>query len=205
MSNPVELCNRALSQVGGNYITSLSDSQVEARICNLNYDSLRRTMQETGNFAFAVDRRRWATPLATPPEWGYSYAFNIPSDVFKVIRVRRDSDWRDNSPDAQVDFNQVGNEIHTNESVILVTVAMDVSNTNLFSHLFSEAFVARLAAEICIALTDNGAQYQRMYALYEEKMREATSYDNQLVTKNNPRTTRLITARYSSGLGIGRR
>jgi hypothetical protein len=200
MASQIDICNQALSWLGGNLITSLDDPQTEARLCKANYDPLRKALLETGHFDFAVVRERWITPEVDAPAWGYSHQFKIPSD-YKVLRVRRDSQTNistnSSSQDALVDWIQSEDKIQVSEPIILTTSAVDIEDVNKFSQLFRQALAARIAADICIALTADRVLMEWLVDLYETKMDEATGYNSQTSTKKFLKSGTLITSRYS--------
>ena len=204
MSSPVDVCNLALSWLSGNHITSLDDPQQEARICKAVYDRIRKSLLNTGHFAFASRRTIYSTPLTEVPEWGYDFAFKIPTDVLKVTECYRDTALHSINEDSVVEWAQVGDEIHTNWSLVLVSEIVDVTNVDKWSNLFEQAMAARIAADICLAITQNRSMQADMWSLFESKMNEASGQDNQIHKKNTQATSRLILARGRSTIGITR-
>ena len=92
MTSSVDLCNRALSQIGTrSTIASLSEASAEAVNCSLWYDSQRKALMRAAPWGF--NRRQIALsqvgdlyPDATSPyPWAYAYAY--PADCLKARYV----------------------------------------------------------------------------------------------------------------------
>lgn len=196
MSSPVSICNQALSWLGGNQIVDLDGPQTESRLCKTNYAPLRQSLLETGNFSFAVKRIVLGTMLADSPEWGYSNAFLLPSDCISVLGAYRSTATSGhNLGDYSVDWEQFGREIHTDEAVVYLEYAADVEATNKYTPLFEQAFAARIAADICMPLTKSRTLSRDMWSLYEQKMSEASGYNNRLKSRSFRKTAGLLSAR----------
>jgi len=55
-TNSVEICNRALTDIGARRITALSDPSKEGRACNDNYDISRKAVLRLHPWNFAIER-----------------------------------------------------------------------------------------------------------------------------------------------------
>lgn len=202
MTSPVQICNLALGRLGSRRVTSITNPATPTeQLCKDYYDAIRRSLLETGYFAFAYERAIMSTPSTEAPAWGYGYAFDIPSTVLKVWSVRRDTSGHRPSMDDEVEFAQVGNQIHTNESRVFVEYIIDEKSS--FSDLFVQAFQLRLASEMCMQVTENRTLQEHLEGQYERKMDEAAGHDNQIQQKRQQRTSRLISSRGRGFAGRG--
>jgi len=87
-TSPVEICNLALSWLGGDLIISLTDDSTEAKLCNAVYAPLRDAVLEEREWTFAT-RRIQPPALVAGPLYGYDKAFQIPIEVIRVLQVSR--------------------------------------------------------------------------------------------------------------------
>ena len=69
MSSVVQICNIALSNIGEQRITALTDNNERARLCNLRYDDVRDAVLRSYPFKVAVQRVELALS-ADAPAWG---------------------------------------------------------------------------------------------------------------------------------------
>jgi len=166
MTSEVEICNLAISWVGGNLITSLGDDSKEAKVCTANYALLRDAMVESRDWTFAI--QRLDLPLSgTSPVNGYANAFQIPSTTLRILDVNSGlEDWR-----------VEGDSIVTNDGTLKMRAVMQVTDPNLFSSLFIQAFASLLASNIAIPITQSLKLQQQYYQLYLAKLEEAVTND----------------------------
>lgn len=171
-----EICNLAISWLGGNHIFSIDDDQsMEARLCRANYDMSRTAVLEEREWTFAIERKR-LTPLVEAPEFGYSYAFQEPSDSQKILGVY-DTTYTGKRL-RPIPYVIEGNRIFANQSEINIRYTVDLTNTKRFSALFDQALAAHIAANIAVALTEDAGMQERMNLVYEMKLEKAISSDS---------------------------
>lgn len=175
--SPTEICNLAISWVGGNKLTSLQDdTSKEAVLCRANYDMSRKAVLEEREWTFSV-KRKVLTPLASTPEFGYSYEFLVPPDLLTTIGVYDPS--HGNRPRPPMLSHVVeDNKILADKAKILVKYRSDIENTNRFSSLFDQALAAHIASNIAIPLTENSALHEKMVLIYEDKLQRAIASDS---------------------------
>lgn len=176
MSSKTEICNLAVSWLGGNRITSVEhDDTLEARLCRANYEMSRTSVLEEREWTFAAKRIE-LTPMADEPSFGFRNKFMLPSHLLRVIGVYNINDKNVQQPET-ITYLVEGNTILCNEEVIHVKYISDEINTALFSSLFNQALAAHIASNICTALTENVTLQSNMYMLYEDKLYRASSSD----------------------------
>lgn len=176
-ASEVEICNLAISWLAGNKITSLDDdSSTEAKLCRANYNMSRRAVLEEREWTFAV-KRVVLTPLALTPEFGYNFAFSVPSESLRILQVysQRHTTLR-NPPSLHHVIED--NQIYADEETILCKFLADVKITTKFSSLFDQALAGHIAANIAVPLTESKEMQANMLILYEDKLLRATSSDS---------------------------
>jgi hypothetical protein len=171
MASETEICNLALSYLGQKPITNLMNPQTHVdQICALNYRPAKDAVLEAHNWTFAIKRVTLSTPLVQAPEWGFAYAYQLPTDVFRVI-------WCGRTPNEksydQFDWRVEDQTLVTDEPIVYVRYVSNVENPDKFSPLFVQALACRLAMEMCIAITESGALYDRLAQTYGVKIAEA--------------------------------
>ncbi len=167
MASDTDICNMALSYLGGNSIIEMTDQTTEAELCRLNYATARDAVLEDCNWSFAIYRIVLESPEDPSPIFGFSNAFLLPSTVVRVIEVNDgDDDWA----------LELG-RVLINAGRIEVVAIKRVTDPGVFPPSFVTALAARLAAEIALPLTSSPAHQERMIQMYSAKINWAKAND----------------------------
>lgn len=167
MASVVEICNRALQKLGSGQITSLTQNSVEARACNLAYDSTRRALLEDHTWNFAIGREALSAD-SSQPDWGRTNAFQLPADFLKLI-----TDYPEDLTNCK-DWQIEGRKILTDDSAPLyLRYIKDVVDPNQMTPLFREALSSRLAFELSEQLTQSNTKKDALKADYREVISRA--------------------------------
>lgn len=86
MPTKVTICSDSSLLVGGNPIADLTDDTTEARLTSNLFEMVRDDLLRAHPWTFAI-KRVDLSPLSTPPEYGFRYAFNCPSDMLRLLSV----------------------------------------------------------------------------------------------------------------------
>lgn len=183
MATEVSICNQALGFLGGNRIISLDDGTTEANLCKDLYANLRDVVLEEHNWTFAT---QWIElpALATTPTGVYGKAYELPSNVLRVVEVTDNNDW-------QVEDRK----IVTNEAAVKARCIMRVTDPAKFSPGFVQAMAARLAADLALPLTNSRSMMEAMFSLYDAKVGRAVTSDNRQGKARRVRSKWLLNAR----------
>jgi hypothetical protein len=166
MASEVGICNAALINLGEATILSLTEDTKPARLCNQRYAALRDAVLRSANWNFAIERAELAL-LTTAPEFEFTAAFQLPTDLIRVIKTDNDD----------YTYRREGSKLLCNRSSVKIQYIKQVTDPNEFDALFIEALAARIAMDLAKPLTDDVGTYEAMARLYESKMVEAKSAD----------------------------
>ena len=185
----VSIVNQALSWLGANLITSIDDDSTEAIVAKANYDLLRDAVLEAREWTFAISRMS-LTPLVRKPVYGYSRQFLVPSFVLRVLSVPDSptsgstvglngggADWLQDVEFWRMESQPEGTVILADRDTLMIRAIIQVTNEELWSPTFVQAFAARLAAEMAMPLVESRELQADMHGLYAAKLREAASLD----------------------------
>lgn len=86
MTTAVSICSNALMMLGKEPIASFQDETDRAAYCVNLYPSLRDWLLRKHFWNCAI-KRVLLSPLSTPPAFGYSAQFQLPSDFLRVYEV----------------------------------------------------------------------------------------------------------------------
>lgn len=167
MASEVSICNRALQKLGAKRITSLTEDAVNARACNVAYESLRDALLRMHPWVFAIARAALAAD-ATAPDWGRANAFQLPSDYVRMLRPYPE----DNANN--IDWQVEGQKILTDDSdPIYLRYISRVTDPNLMDPLFREALAAYMAVELCEELTQSNTKKASLMTDFEKSIATA--------------------------------
>lgn len=189
MTSEVDICNLALTRVGTGIITTLDENSKAASLCRLHYPRARNACLRAHPWNFSIKRATLAQS-STAPAFEFERKFALPNDCLRVIRT----DWEatpfsgpaiygfpgeNGYGGAQTPYRINGRFLETNATTVSIEYVAEVTDPNQFDELFTDMVAQRLAAEICIALTDNASGAKQMWDIYAAKVAEARLIDAQ--------------------------
>ena len=155
----VQIVNKALTYLGANRITSLSDETLEAQSAsNMYEDSLRSILSECC-WKFAT-KRVLLNKLNEEPAYienGMAYYFQLPSDLVEIFGVMND----------EAVWDREAKKIISNQSEFGIKYVYFCDDTALYPSYFVDAFAIKLAADMCYELTNSEAKTEALLELYK--------------------------------------
>jgi hypothetical protein len=193
------IANLALGWLGVAPLTSMDDPSAAGRRIKAAFDGIRDTVLEERDWAFATGRLQLAlAPVAPPSTYAGRYA--IPSTVLRVLRAWEVSTgslasigMNADDPDASTLEWQVESGFDNADGTgdVKRYVVADITSTSLnikaiirvedaslWSPSFCQALAARIAADLCVPLTQKVDLASQMWSLYERKLSDAAANDS---------------------------
>ena len=167
MASVVEICNGALNQLGASTILTLAEDSKNARLCNARYANIRDAVFRHHPWNCLQKRLQLAADTATPA-WGFTVQLTLPADCLRLLRIL----------DYDSDFLVEGRKILSNSSTMKILYVSRVEDPNEYDELLREVLSSALAADIAYAVTSSNPVAQSMYALYQEKLKDARFVDS---------------------------
>lgn len=162
--------NRALVKIGGNRISNPTEVSEQARVSNLVFKSVAQAELRRHAWSFAMARASLAA-TATPPAWGYPYAYNLPADFIRFFQLGDyfiDPTFRELST-APTDYYAIeGLQVLTYHAPPLkIRYVADKSlDLGTWDATFFEAFACRLAYELEPTLLKRDARIKKLQGDY---------------------------------------
>jgi len=182
MASTVDIANFALNNLGASNITSLDENSKAARVVNQRYESVRDAVFRAHPWNCLINRASLAQETTTPA-FGYTYQYALPTDPF-CLRVLEFSNGTLSYPQDNITNNTggpvfviEGRKLLTDEGTAQIKYIGRVTDTQLYDASLTEALAAKLAAEICYAITGSTSMVQIQTSLYEAKVNEARFND----------------------------
>lgn len=163
MASIVQICNLALVKMGGPRVQAVfpPEGTEAARICNVVWDLLRDEVMESSAWTFAVSRKALAQ-LATAPDFGYIYAYQLPADYLKAIHLE----------DPKTEYVVEGDSLLTDVDPANLHYIKQVVDPAQFSPSFIAALTDRMAIALYSGLTKSpsGAALDSLWTKYRDSL-----------------------------------
>jgi hypothetical protein len=173
MASTVNICNSALNLLGASTISALTDDTKNARLCNQRYEPIRNRVFRSHAWN-CLHKRVQLARNSTAPVIEYSYAYALPSDCLRVLKVHNGTT---DSIASNIDYKLEGRNVVTDEgTVYLIYIALDTDPNNYDAYL-REAISHQLAADLAYAITNNATLANNYMVRADERLREARFID----------------------------
>ena len=174
MASVVNICNSALNLIGASTISALTEDTKNARLCNQRYEPVRNRIFRSHNWNCLVKRVELAQN-STGPVMEYTYAYALPSDCLRVLRIYNGTT---NSIESDLEYKIEGKNVITNQTTVyLVYTSLDTDPNNYDAYL-REAISHQLGADLAYAITNNATLAKNLMARADERLREARFIDS---------------------------
>lgn len=190
-TSEVTICNLALTRLGHQMISALTEGTTTSDLCNLYYVPTRDAVLRAHPWNFAIFRQSLARDTAAPNH-EFSYKFALPTDPYclKVIRTSWEATGFSGTAvygfpgqmgyaDYGVPYRIEGRFLLCNESTVSIEYIGRVVDVAQFDDQFVDVLAQRLAAEMCVRLTDNQSAAKTLWEIYTAKLTEARTSDAQ--------------------------
>lgn len=171
-----KIINMALSRLGVEAISEIGEDTQGARVMNINFNIVRDSFLEDHYWNFSIKRVTLASQV-TAPNHEYDYAFPLPDDFLRVVRLDYEAEgfsykWR-------VEIVNDVKCIVTNVATLKMEYVAEITDYNLWSRSAIDAFAQRLAAEVAFQLTGSASIAKQHWDIYEAKLAAARTRDAQ--------------------------
>jgi hypothetical protein len=167
-SSVVEIANLALLDLGEALINSLSDAEISAVRANTLWPSVRKAVLRAHPWNCAIKEVALGE-LSTNPSLTWAYAFQLPSDCLRVLKV---NDGRD-------DFEIMGRVLHLDGNVAEIKYVFDEEDVTKYDALLDKAMAARLAHDLTKSTTASSNEKAAQWDSYRKVVSEAKTIDSQ--------------------------
>lgn len=155
------VCNMALAEFGGGRIAAIGVGAL-GRNCKTVYEAHRNEVLEAYPWRCAKGRAILSRS-SVDPLFGYSYAYNLPNDCLKPLRLEN----------PLIEYVVEEGKLLTNSnSEIQLHYTKELTNAALFDQSFASALAARMAAPLAIMVKQSRTLSGQMWDLYLTRIPE---------------------------------
>jgi len=201
MTTSTDICNLALGWLAVKSLTNLiTDKSPAADLCRVNYPLLRDAVLEARAWTFASKRITLAatTKPLMDDFFGYSHSFKVPPKCIRVLRVGSSSSFLD-----RLRWVREEDNILANAGKIYMSYIARIEDSSKFSAAFVQALAARIAADLCIPLTEDRNLQADLWKIYIDKIMDAAATDGTQGRQERLRSDALIIPRFIGRVSIG--
>jgi hypothetical protein len=171
MASQVEISNLAMTVLGADRITSMSDNTENARRLVAIYDNCLEDVLRAHPWNFAIVRESLALLVSTPT-YGYDYEFQLPTACLRVIEVSDGSN-------VITDFKIEGRKLLLNYDSVYIKYISNITDPNQYTSQFIFVLATRLAAELAYAITNNKTTAELITKIYMDRLQKCKETDAQ--------------------------
>jgi hypothetical protein len=188
--DPTDIANLALGWLAVSKIADLdTDPGRPAELMRDAFAGLRDAVLEDRDWSFAMERYQIDKDAAAPV-FGYSSRYLLPSEVLRVSTAEEATDgatfdafamstWPEDFSASGLDWVKEGRFILANTSAAKLNVraVKRVEDTTIWSPAFCQALAARMASDLCNAITEDKVLARDNEKRYLDKLQAASSSD----------------------------
>lgn len=172
MASQIDIINSALVHIGAKLIQDIDQQDEEARVMKDIWSMCRRQVLSESNWKFAKTRVT-LSPDATAPAFTWTYQFQIPSDLLRIIDLASRGGTL-----APKNYERNKDKILCNYDEIDLRYICDITETGRFPEYFSGALSMWLAYKACYTLTGDKTFQDRLYREYRATLASAKFHDS---------------------------
>lgn len=176
MASSTQIANQALTKLGAERITDLSDDTNSARVMNAIYTAKRDAELAASPWTFAI-KRASIPASSTAPAFGWARSFPLPTDFLRLVQVGEAYAFYETAEalfEMESDPDTGRPAILSDEpSPLNIRYVYRVTNPGLHPALFDEALACRLAAEACEQITQNLGKREAAWEERKQALRDA--------------------------------
>jgi hypothetical protein len=171
MTTAVSICSNALMMLGKDPISSMLEDNDRAKYCANLYPALRDALLRKHFWNCAI-KRVLLSPDATPPAYGYTAQFPLPSDFLRLYEVGR--------PGAFVtDFQLENRMILANAAALPLRYVWRNDNEDNWDSGLVDTATIMMAALLAYPITQSTSLRDSMKEEAARTLREAKAIDGQ--------------------------
>jgi hypothetical protein len=176
MASKVEIINSALRSLGADSISAPDEDSENARKMDSVYDIVLKSMLRAHPWSFAKKESALSRTSDAPVLDDFTYIFTLPPDFIKLTKT-----------DVEPTYSHKikGRALYSNSDAVSIEYIYFCEDTSQFDDAFVEAFAAKLAAELCFAITAKANLIEVKWAEFKQKFNQARSMNAMEITPDS--------------------
>jgi len=190
MTSWVEIANGAISRLGGQLITALTDNTKPAQLANARYKVCRDAVLRMHPWNCAMARAQLA-PSANVPAFGFGHSLPLPSDCVRVIGVEPEG----------ISYRVEGRAILCDCDLLNIRYVKVIEDAAEIDALLGEAISCYMAHDLAFSLQQSAEYRQVLWQEFDAVIKRAKSVDGMEDMAQRMEATEFTLARNSGPFG----
>lgn len=167
----IEICNNALQDLGEESISSLTEGNKAARLCNQRWPSMRDAVLRAHPWNCAMSQAELAANLGAPL-WKWNCRYELPADFLRIVSIV--SSRQENITRWEIQGRHI---LCDEDAPIYISYVRREIDPQRYDALLSEALAARLSSALAYPLTGSTSLAKEYWEVYNQKVLEARGVD----------------------------
>ena len=180
MATKTSIANIAIGRIGSTRITDIDvDTSNEAIKARDLFDDARDDVLRAHTWNFATRRQKLAQ-LVEKPEFGYDFAYTLPTGFLRVVSVHGSDQLRDHIEYKleNIDVASTGTQVLvSNWNQVYLRYIVRVTDVNLMTPDFRQCFAYYMASDLALGIKKSQSLSDKMFVRYKRKLASAKSVD----------------------------
>ena len=179
-ASETDIANMALTMLGQQPISALTDSNNRATMANARYADVRDSVLRSHPWNCAVKRDSLAKRSDQAPEWGYTTTYVLPSDFVRLVDIEDPTQKYSIEAGNQGDVTSDGNDLVmlSDASEMNIRYIYQITTVAKMDDTLKHAIATKLAAELALAITGDSGKEQFLLQKYERVLVQAQWEDS---------------------------
>lgn len=170
LASDIAITCRALVRLGARPIASFDEGTAEAEAAGALYETVRDGLLSCYPWNFASAEAE-LVELADPPLADFAHAFALPVDFLRALSAGA-------GRGRGLEYRIRGNALFCDAPAVVLSYLFRPAEAD-FPPFFTQALIARLAADLCLPLTESASRGDLLARLAESELARARSIDAQ--------------------------
>ena len=164
----LDICNMALAILGQVDMSSLTEENQRARLCNQYYDIVRQQLLRAHDWSFAKATAKLSLIRQETNKGVMEFVYSKPAKSLFITKIYNEGQL-EKAGHFRLEYDSVKKEevIRSQVENAMCEYTRDVEETSLYDSQFVEAFSAALAAKMAMSLTGSTQLYQMAVQTYQ--------------------------------------
>lgn len=189
-TSAIQVCSNALLLLGQASINSFDEDKTQLTP-NL-WDTCRQSTLRLGQWACAR-KRVTLSPLATKPGFGWTYLFQLPSDLLRTISIGERGEF--------FDYEIDNGQLLADEATIKLRYVYDNLNPASWDALLVEATTLHMAWLLAYAITGSSTKADALGTQFSAFLKMARGVNHSETPGETMGDSPLLTSRFNGGNG----
>lgn len=167
----IDLCARALVQLGANSISSFDETSTEAKVATQLYQPTLENLLASYPWRFAL-KQKTLGQLQTKPITDYQYAYQLPNNCLRILSAGQ------SAKSSGLKYKIVGSCLYSDAPTVVLSY-IEKPDESTFPPFFIKALITQLASEFCLPLTESTTRSDYMRKIADQELKQARLVDSQ--------------------------